>query len=56
MRAPRLKATAAGATAPAGGCAIVLQRSETFGRLFRLQRRRARLSLWRYTLQSRAAR
>jgi Uma2 family endonuclease len=32
------------------------QRSEVFGRLFRLRRQRGRLGLWRYTLQSRAAR
>ena len=32
------------------------QRSEVFGRLFRLQRQRGRLGLWRYTLQGRAAR
>jgi Uma2 family endonuclease len=32
------------------------QRSEVFGRLFRLQRQRGRLGLWRYTLQGRAIR
>jgi Uma2 family endonuclease len=32
------------------------QRSIVFGRMFRLQRRRGRLSLWRYSLQSRAVR
>jgi Uma2 family endonuclease len=32
------------------------QRSEVFGRSFRLERRRGRLGLWRYTLQSRAVR
>ena len=32
------------------------QRSAVFGRLFRLQRQRGRLGLWRYTLLSRAAR
>jgi Uma2 family endonuclease len=32
------------------------QRSAVFGRLFRLQRRRGRLRLWRYTLESRTVR
>jgi Uma2 family endonuclease len=32
------------------------QRSAVFGRLFRLERRRGRLGLWRYTLRSRSAR
>jgi Uma2 family endonuclease len=32
------------------------QRSDVIGRLFRLQRQRGRLGLWRYTLQGRAAR